>query len=46
MELKKIKFKTEKANKADIISFENSSHWKKWIEAFSFLKSFWNNEKN
>ncbi len=29
----------EKATKEDIIAFNNSSHWKDWVEAFEFLES-------
>ncbi len=37
--LKKVSFKQEKAMIEDIESYKNSSHWKEWVEAFSFLSS-------
>ena len=31
--------KNEIATKEDIIAYNNSLHWLKWVEAFSFLES-------
>jgi len=37
--LKRKSFLTEKASSDDIKAFKKSSHWKDWVEAFSFLNS-------
>jgi exosome complex RNA-binding protein Rrp4 len=37
--LKKASFLREKATEDDIKAYKQSSHWKDWVEAFSFLKT-------
>lgn len=37
--LKKSAFLKEKATKDDMEAYKKSSHWKEWVEAFSFLNS-------
>lgn len=32
-------FKTDEATKEEIKAYKESTHWKEWVEAFSFLSS-------
>lgn len=37
--MQKLSFEKEKATQEDIKAYSQSSHWEKWVEAFSFLDS-------
>jgi PHD/YefM family antitoxin component YafN of YafNO toxin-antitoxin module len=35
----KLWFKTDEATKEEIKAYKESTHWKEWVEAFSFLNT-------